>query len=68
MFDAYQKSLAESVKWLHDTFKMSLKKDLDVAENDVISSAKKLREFRMDYIQIRIGNLLYVPGELVTSI
>lgn len=63
VFDVYQNSLTESIKWLHDVFKRTLKKDLDDAEDVVLTIAKRLRQYRINYIQIKIGNKLYVPEE-----
>lgn len=68
VFDAYQRSLTESIQWLHDVFKRTLKKDLDDAEDGVLTIAKKLRQYRVSYIQIKIGNQLYLPEEMGPSL
>lgn len=59
----YQESLNESMKWLHDTFKQTLKKDLADAEEIVSAIAKRLRQHRTNYIQVKIGNKLYTRDE-----
>lgn len=61
VFDVYHNSLIESIKWLHDVFKRTLKKDLDEAEDGVLTIAKKLRQYRVNFIQTRLGNKLYLP-------
>lgn len=63
VFEVYRNSLNESIQWLHDVFKRTLKKDLDDAEDGVLTIAKRLRQYRANYIQIKIGNKLYVPEE-----
>lgn len=68
VFDVYASSLTESIKWLHDVYKRTLKKDLDGAEDEVLTIAKKLRQFRANYIQMKIGNKLYLPAETGPSL
>lgn len=68
VFEAYQNSLTESIKWLHDIYKRTLKRDLDGAEDGVLTIAKKLRQYRATYIQMKIGNKLYSPEETGPSL
>lgn len=60
---AYQNSLNESMKWLHETFKQTLKKDLIDAEEMVTMIAKRLRQHRINYIQMKIGNKQYARDD-----
>lgn len=68
VFDVYRNSLNESIQWLHEVFKRTLKKDLDDAEDGVLHQAKRLRQYRANYIQIKIGNKLYLPPETGPSL
>lgn len=61
VLEAYEKSLSLALKWLHDTFKKTLKNDLTEAEDVVLSIAKQLRQFRADYIRDRASNKFYSP-------
>lgn len=63
VLDAYQKSLNESITWLHNIFQTTLKNDLRDAENDVQSLAKKLRNIRSENIRMKIGFRSYEPIE-----
>lgn len=63
VFDAYQKSLSQSIIWLHEVFQKTLKKDLQDAENDVKSLSVKLRQIRSDFIRTKVGYRTYVPNE-----
>lgn len=63
VLDAYQKSISQSIAWQHDVFQKTLKKDLDEAEQDVSSLAKKLRQIRSDYIRSKVGYRTFMPAE-----
>lgn len=63
VLDAYQKSLSQSIIWLHEIYQKTLKKDLQDAENDVKSLSVKLRQIRSDYIRIKVGYRTYIPNE-----
>lgn len=61
VLEAYEKNVSLALKWLHDTFKTTLKKDLTEADDVVLSIAKQLRQFRNEYIRIRANNKVYLP-------
>lgn len=63
VFDAYQKSLSQSMVWLHEVFEKTLKKDLKEAENEAKALSAKLRQMRSEYIRNRIGYQRYVPPD-----
>ncbi|XP_029708670.1 uncharacterized protein LOC109407434 isoform X2 [Aedes albopictus] len=60
VLEGFQANVDKSVKWLHDTFTGTLKKDFDEADQTVISIAKKLREIRKQYVSQRLGHKPYV--------
>lgn len=60
VLEGFQANVEKSVKWLHDTFNETLKKDFDESDQAVISIAKKLREIRKQYITQRMGYKPYV--------
>lgn len=64
VLNVYQTNVSLAIKWLHDTFKKSIKKDLDEAEDLVFTTAKKLRQFRVEYIKQMAGNKQYIPANL----
>lgn len=61
VLEAYQNGLSQSIKWLHEVFQNTLKKDLQEAENDVVQLARKLRQIRSDFIRAKIGYRVYAP-------
>lgn len=61
VLEAYEKSVSLALKWLYETFRKTLKKDLAEAEDVVLSIAKQLREFRTQYIRTRASNKFYLP-------
>lgn len=63
VMNAYHESLDNSMKWLHETFERTLRKDLNDAENTVLAIAKRLRQHRMNYIQLKVGNKSYTRNE-----
>lgn len=64
VLNVYQNNIQLAIKWLHETFKKSIKKDLDDAEDLVLTTAKKLRQFRIEYIKQIAGNKPYLPTNL----
>lgn len=64
VLNVYQKNVSLAIKWLHETFKKSIKKDLDEAEDLVLTTAKKLRQFRVEYIKQLGGTKQYIPVSL----
>lgn len=64
VLNVYQNNISMSIKWLHETFKKSVKKDLDEAEDLVLTTAKKLRQFRIEYIKQMAGNKQYLPANM----
>lgn len=62
VLDAFQNNLNLAVTWLFDTFKKSLRKDLNHSEDNVTALAKELRHERLEYIARKIGTNLYVPA------
>lgn len=55
VLEAYKKNLSDSVAWLNDVFQKTLRKDLQEAEEAVVTLSKKLRQLRSDYIRTKIG-------------
>lgn len=67
VLEAYEKSLSLALKWLYDTFKQTLKKDLTDAEEVVSAIAMQLRQFRTEYIRAKANNKLYLPDPSAIS-
>lgn len=67
VFVAYETSLSSALKWMYETFKNTLKKDLTEAEDSVLKVAKQLRQIRVEYIQTRASNKLYLPDQSAVS-
>lgn len=67
VFAVYQQSLNNAMQWLQDVFKRTLKKDLDEAEDSVLTIAKKLRQYRVNIIQVKFGNKMYAPENVALS-
>lgn len=64
VLDAYQNNVNLAVKWLHETFRKTLKVDLNEAENAVIEVAKQLRQERLTHMNRTIGHQTYVPAAI----
>lgn len=61
VISSFQSNTTKAMEWLHETYKNSLKKDLDDSDNVVIGLAKQLRDERMKYIKDTVGSQIYVP-------
>ncbi|XP_053694217.1 uncharacterized protein LOC128742050 [Sabethes cyaneus] len=53
-------NLEKSVRWVYETYRATLKKDLSEADQSVTLIATKLRELRKQYISQRMGPKIYV--------
>lgn len=61
VINSFQNNTAKALEWLHETYKNSLRKDLDDSDNIVIGLAKHLRDERIKYIKDSVGSQIYVP-------
>lgn len=59
VFEAYEKNTSKALEWLHETYKRTLKKDLDDAEDSVLGLAKKLRQERLRGFSEIVGNRIH---------
>lgn len=64
VFQAYEQNIIKAIEWLLETYKRTLKKDLDDAEDAVLTVAKKLRHERLKNFSEIVGNRNYVPNSL----
>lgn len=62
VFDAYQSNVKKSMEWLQETYKKTLKKDLDTAEDTVLTIAKQLRQERVKNFSEIVGSRLYTTS------
>ncbi|XP_065080010.1 uncharacterized protein LOC135702881 [Ochlerotatus camptorhynchus] len=64
VLEGFQANVEKSVEWIYSTYNNTLKKDLNDADQEVISIAKQLREIRQQYINQRMGSKTYVRPAL----
>lgn len=64
VLEGFQENVEKSVEWIYSTYNDTLKNDLNVADQEVISIAKQLREIREQYINQRMSSKLYVRPAL----
>ncbi|XP_058818716.1 uncharacterized protein LOC131681742 isoform X2 [Topomyia yanbarensis] len=64
VLEGFLKNVEMSVRWVHDTYSDTLKKDLLEADQSVLSIAKQLREIRTNYLRQRLGSKVYVRPAL----
>lgn len=62
VISSFQNNTAKALEWLHETYKTTLRKDLDESDNVVVGLAKHLRDERIKYIKESVGNQIYVPA------
>lgn len=63
VLESYQHNVAKSVNWLHETFRKTIKANLNEAERTVHLIAMQLRKERLNYIDgTTMGPKTYVPG------
>lgn len=67
IYQSYSSNILKAIEWVQETYKRTLKKDLDDAEDAVLTVAKKLRHERLNNYSEIVGNRIYVPNSLVNN-
>ena len=62
VIESYQNNVDLALKWIHETFVKTLKKDFKEAENSVLTIAKRLRQERISYMNHTIGNEMFIQA------
>lgn len=62
VLNVYYENVEAAVLWQHNSFLASIKRKLDEAENAVLTTARLLREYRVEYIEQMSTNKHYIPG------
>lgn len=55
-------NVKKGMEWLQETYKKTLKKDLDTAEDMVLTIAKQLRQERVKNFNEIVGSRLYTTS------
>lgn len=67
VLDVFQINATKAVEWLHNTYNVTLKKDLDDANSNVQGIAKRLRFERVRYMTEKIGDKLYLQKPTIVD-